>query len=182
VTDSAVIETERLILRNWREADVSPFHAMYQDARVMEHLGPPESLETVGDIVSRLQCQISDHECGFWAMERRGDGRFLGFCGVKPGPEDSPITDKPEIGWRLAHEHWGHGYAREAAEASIEWVWRTLPDDAVWAITVPANARSWSLMERLGMKRQHDLDFDHPNVPDGSPLIRHITYRLGRPR
>lgn len=177
-----MIETERLILRNWCAADAVPFHAMFQDKRVMEHLGPPEDLDTVRDMVARITGQIADHGCGFWAMERRADGRFLGFCGIKPGPEHTPIDDKPEIGWRLAHEHWGKGYAREAAEASIAWTWANLPhDDAIWAITVPENARSQALMERLGMKRQHELDFDHPHLPDGSPLIRHITYRLGRP-
>ena len=175
-----MIETERLILRNWQESDVVPFHAMYQDARVMAYLGDPETLAAVAATVERITAQIADHGCGFWAVERREDGRFLGFCGVKTGPDDTPIADKPEIGWRLAHDCWGQGFAREAAVATIAWVWENLPDAALWAITTPGNLRSQGLMHRLGMERMPELDFDHPSVPDESPLKRHVTYRLLR--
>lgn len=175
--------TDRLILRNWRPEDAVPFHAMFQDRRVMAHLGPPETLDTVQAMVARITRQIEETGHGFWAVERRSDGRFIGFCGIKPGPAHTPIEDRPEIGWRLAQDCWGQGYASEAARACIAWVWDRLPqDDSVWAITVPANTRSRALMERLGMARQARLDFDHPHLADGSPLIRHITYRLGRPQ
>ena len=93
-----------------------------------------------------------------------------------------PITDEIEIGWRLAHDAWGQGYAREAAEASLAWGWANLPVPTIAAITVPANTRSRGLMERLGMVRVADGDFDHPDVPDGSPLQRHILYRIARSR
>lgn len=174
-------ETERLILRGWRDGDAEPFHAMFQDPRVMEFLGPPETLENVRAIVARIQGDIARTGYWFWAMERKSDRAFMGFCGVKPGPVDTPIEGKTEIGWRLAHPFWGHGFAREAAQASIDWAWANLSTPDIWAITVPGNTRSWGLMERLGMTRRHDLDFDHPNVPDGSPLKRHLTYALSRP-
>lgn len=174
-------ETPRLILRGWRDEDAEPFHAMFQDPRVMEFLGPPETLEGVRAIVARIQGDIAKTGYWFWAMEQKSDGAFMGFCGVKPGPAGTPIAGKTEIGWRMAHPYWGHGFAREAAQASIDWAWANLPASDIWAITVLGNSRSWGLMQRLGMARRHDLDFDHPNVPDGSPLKRHLTYSLSRP-
>ncbi len=178
------IETERLILREWRESDHLPFHAMFLDADVMAFLGPtlelPDSLNVVVAVIARLRATQAEHSCCFWAVERLEDSQFIGFCGVEPGPEATPIENRLEIGWRLARDFWGQGYALEAAKASLSWAFANLKDDSVWAITVPANTRSWGLMERLGMKRQHDMDFDHPNVPDGSPLKQHITYRIGR--
>jgi RimJ/RimL family protein N-acetyltransferase len=175
-----VIETERLILREWRASDADPFYAMCNDARVMEFLGPDMSREEVDAAIARQNDILKRSGHCFWALERRADGAFLGFCGIKPGPPETPIETLPEIGWRLAHAHWGRGYAREAATASIRWCWANLADDTVWAITVRQNYRSWGLMERLGMTRCHDLDFNHPMVPDGSPIERHITYSIRR--
>jgi RimJ/RimL family protein N-acetyltransferase len=178
------IETDRLVLREWRESDLLPFHEMYRDAGVMEFLGPtlelPESINQVAQVIERLQTTQNDHGCCFWALERREDSEFVGFCGVKPGPSDTPIEGRLEIGWRLARAHWGQGYAFEAAKASIEWAFGNRSDESVWAITVLANVRSWGLMERLGMVRHPELDFDHPNVPAGSPLTQHIVYSISK--
>lgn len=174
-----MITTARLILRPWRDADRDPYHALCSDPEVMRFLGPPQSRAESDAAIDRMQAlQAASGYC-FWAVERRADGALLGFCGLKPGP--APIEGKLEIGWRLAREAWGQGYAREAAEASLGWAWRALDVDEVVAITVHANARSWGLMERLGMRRVVDGDFDHPNVPEGSPLKRHILYQIGRP-
>ncbi|MCU6452853.1 GNAT family N-acetyltransferase [Sphingomonas sp. A2-49] len=85
-----------------------------------------------------------------------------------------------EIGWRFEPAHRGHGYAFEAARASLDHVWATTDTDHIVAITVPANAPSWRLMERLGMRRVAGGDFDHPFVPPDSPLHRHILYRIDR--
>jgi RimJ/RimL family protein N-acetyltransferase len=114
-------------------------------------------------------------------MERREDGAFLGFCGIKPGPEGTPIKGEIEIGWRLGHAFWGQGYAREAAQASLDWAWAHLDVPGVAAITTRTNMRSWGLMERLGMTRIPEDDFDHPLVPAESPLRPHITYRIAPP-
>lgn len=91
------------------------------------------------------------------------------------------IEGKVEIGWRLSHDAWGQGYAREAAAASLDWGFANLDTDRIWAITTPGNIRSWGLMERLGLKRHPQLDFEHPNVADDSPLKQHITYSIARP-
>ncbi|MBN8807290.1 MAG: GNAT family N-acetyltransferase [Sphingomonas sp.] len=174
-----MIETDRLILRPWREADIGPFHAMGQDAEVMRYLGPPVTEDEARRTYERVSACQAEHGICFWAIERRGDGVFLGFCGLKPG---APVLADPiEIGWRLRREAWGQGYAREAAAASIAWGWANLDVPTITAITVIANTRSWGLMERLGMTRYPDEDFDHPNVPDGNPLKRHILYRIARP-
>jgi RimJ/RimL family protein N-acetyltransferase len=177
-----MIETERLILRAWKGSDVAPFHAMGNDPQVMEFLGPFLSRADAESAAERQNGNLAALGHCFWAVERREDGAFMGFCGVKPGPAETPIEGEIEIGWRLARPYWGKGYAREAAEASLDWVWANLDVDSVSAITVPGNRRSWGLMERLGMVRAPDDDFDHPNVPVGNPIRRHITYRIARPK
>src|SRR3546814_973320 len=117
----------------------------------------------------------------FWALERQQDSALLGLCGLKHGPPDTPIATCVEIGWRLRSDAWGAGYAREAAEASIAWGWANLACDAIHAITTVANVRSRGLLERLGMKRLPDMDFDHPAVPADSPLRPHVTHVLYYP-
>jgi RimJ/RimL family protein N-acetyltransferase len=175
-----VIETGRLVLRGWRDADRAPFHAMCRDAEVMRYLGglrtPAESDEAVD---RQIALQETLGHC-FWAIERREDGAFLGFCGLKPGPENTPIAADIEIGWRLRRDSWGQGYAREAAQECLSWGWAHLDALEIAAITVPGNVRSWGLMERLGMRRDVATDFDHPSLPEGDPLRAHITYRIGR--
>lgn len=176
-----MIETERLILRGWRDDDVAPFHAMGNDPEVMRYLGPPLTIADAEAARDRMNGLQEDHGYCFWAVERKADGAFLGFCGVKPGPDGTPIAGELEIGWRLRRDAWGQGYAREAAEACLIWAWSNTDAPRIAAITVLNNANSWGLMERLGMIRDHAADFDHPAVPDGSPLKRHLTYRIARP-
>jgi RimJ/RimL family protein N-acetyltransferase len=176
-----MIETQRLILRPWNEGDRAPFHAMCRDPQVMATLGPLMSREQSDALVDRLTGFQREFGYTFWAIERREDQSFLGFCGLKPGALDTPIEGQIEIGWRLASSEWGKGYAREAAQASLDWAWDHLTVAAVMAITARVNVRSWGLMERLGMRRLADLDFDHPQVPEDSDLLPHIVYRADRP-
>jgi len=176
-----VIDTGRLTLRGWRREDHAPFHAMCNDPRVMRFLGPALSDADVTAAIDRQNHLLDSHGYCFWAIERRSDGAFLGFCGIKPGPDGTPIAGEVEIGWRLAHEHWGQGYAREAAQATLDWAWDNLDTPQVAAMTVQANEASWGLMMRLGMQRVVGGDFDHPLVPEGDPLRRHILYRIERP-
>jgi RimJ/RimL family protein N-acetyltransferase len=176
-----VIDTERLILRGWRQEDHVPFHAMGNDPRVMRFLGAALTEAEVTATIERQNQVLDHHGYCFWAIERRTDGEFLGFCGIKPGPAGTPIAGELEIGWRLAHDYWGQGYAREAAQASLDWTWRNLDAPHVAAMTVQANEASWGLMTRLGMHRVIGGDFDHPLVPEGDPLRRHILYRIERP-
>lgn len=173
-----MIETARLRLRPWREADVAPFHAICADPVVMATLGPVMTLAETQALVERcIAMQARDGHC-FWALERREDARLIGWCGVIRGTA-GPVADKAEIGWRLASDCWGHGYASEAARATVDWVFANLLDDAAWAITHIGNTRSRAVMERLGMAYQPALDFDHPRLAADDPLLRHVTYRLG---
>ncbi|URW76673.1 GNAT family N-acetyltransferase [Sphingomonas donggukensis] len=176
-----MIKTERLLLRRWRAADIDPFHAMGQDAEVMRFIGPAMSRADCAAAAERMNAVLDATGTCFWAIERRADGAFLGFCGIKPGPAGTPIADLPEIGWRLRRDAWGAGYAREAAQASIDRAWSEGNAGEIFAITVAANTRSWGLMERLGMARVADSDFDHPALAEDDPLRRHITYRIARP-
>lgn len=177
-----MIETERLILRSWRDEDRAPFLAMCNSPEVMAYLGGPADAAEIDAGIGRIRaCEEANGFC-FWAMERRADQAFLGFCGLKivldPG---LPIGGDIEIGWRLRRDAWGQGYAREAALASLHWAWDNLSVPRVIAMTVPANRRSWGLMERIGMVHRPELDFDHPSFPENHPLHRHIVYAAERP-
>ncbi|MGK2909072.1 MAG: GNAT family N-acetyltransferase [Sphingobium sp.] len=175
------IETPRLILRNWRTSDAAPFQQICSDPAVMEHLGPPMTLAEAQSMVLRVQALQAEVGYCFWAMENRADSALMGFCGVKPGAGGTPIEGLLEIGWRLARTYWGKGLAHEAASATVDWVWANQPADAIWAITTPTNLRSQALMQRLGMVRQDELDFEHQGLPEGDALRPHVTYRLDRP-
>ena len=176
-----MIETERLILRPWEDRDRETLRAQCDDPAVMRFLLPVEDDAAFEAMLGRLSGWQKDHGYTFWVLERRADGVVLGICGLKPGAADTPIENMLEIGWRLGRAHWGQGYAREAARASLDWAWANLEIDEIVAITVQANAGSWGLMERLGMTRDADGDFDHPLVAEGNPLRRHILYRIARP-
>ena len=173
-----MIETERLLLRPWRDADRDPFWAMAQDAEVMRYLPATDRADSDDTIDSMIAAQAEHGYC-FWAMMLKGENRFIGFCGLLP-PHD-PFAEV-EIGWRLESAAWGKGYAKEAAQACLEWAWRELGVASVIAVTVPENERSRGLMLRLGMTRKPEEDFDHPRLQEGDPLRRHVLYRIARPQ
>ena len=175
-----MIETERLILRPWREEDVTEFARVTNTPAVMEFLGGVKEPEAFRDSYARVSASQERNGFCFWIVERRSDKALLGFCGLKVG-NTPPIVGEIEIGWRLREDAWGQGYAREAAEATLAWAWRNLACARVVAITAAGNKRSWGLMERLGMLRLHELDFEHPDVPPGNKAKAHITYTIDRP-
>ena len=171
------IETERLVLRDWREDDFAALHALCNDPAVMRTIGPLLSRQETRTMLGRLQQRRDDFGHTFWAVERREDVRVIGFCGAIRA--DVPIiAGELEIGWRFASECWGQGYATEAAHATIAWLADRYPGEPIYAFTAVINTRSRALMERLGMKRRMDMDFEHPKVPDDSPLKSHVTYQL----
>jgi RimJ/RimL family protein N-acetyltransferase len=177
-----VIETERLSLRPWRDADRAPYLSLCRSQQVMACLGGPSTDAQVDASLVRMRASQERNGFCFWAIERRSDNAFLGFCGLKiADTAGTPIEDEIEIGWRLDEPHWGQGYAREAAQATLRWAWDRLAAPRVIAMTVPANRRSWGLMERIGMKRRAELDFGHPAFPENHPLHRHIVYAAERP-
>lgn len=176
-----MIDTERLILRDWQARDHVPFNAMGRDPAVMEFLGPLQSQADTDAAIARLQAIATAHGHTFWAIERRADAAFLGFCGLKIAPDGiAGIEGAIEIGWRLRRDAWGQGYAHEAAVASLAWGWANRSVDRIVAMTTPGNLRSQALMRRLGMVRRDDLDFDHPALAAGDPLRPHVVFEILR--
>jgi ribosomal-protein-alanine N-acetyltransferase len=174
------IETERLLLRPWRNADLDAFAEMNADLRVMEHFRSTSSREQSEAAMSHIRGHFDRHGYGFWAVEVKGGDPFIGFVGLGAVSFDAHFTPAVEIGWRLAHASWGKGYASEAARASLRFAFVEAGLDEVVSFTVPANHRSISVMERIGMHRAGADDFDHPCIPAGHPLRRHLLYRLRR--
>ena len=172
-----MIETDRLLLRPWRDEDRAPFWAMAHDREVMRYFAATDRIENDRLIDRQIERQAMHGYC-LWAMELKAEKRFIGYCGMLP-PHD-PFVEI-EIGWRLESAAWGKGYAKEGAAACLDWAWRELGAASVIAVTVPANERSWGLMLRLGMTRDPGEDFDHPHLPDGDPLRRHVLYRINCP-
>jgi len=177
-----IAETERLIIRPWRDADRSDYLETCNTERVTTHLGGPAKVEDIDASIGRIRKSQDDNGFCFWAVERKSDGAFLGYCGLKIArDEGTPIEGDVEIGWRLREDAWGQGYAVEAARACLVWAWANLDVDRIVAITVFANKASWSVMERLGMTRRPDLDFAHPSFAPDHPLSAHLTYVMERP-
>ncbi|MDR7062153.1 MULTISPECIES: GNAT family N-acetyltransferase [unclassified Sphingopyxis] len=174
-----MIVTERLVMRSWRDEDVAPFQAICSDPEVMATLGPPLDMDATQALIERVKAREAEHGHSFWALERREDARLIGWCGVIRG-DMGPVADKVEIGWRLARDCWGAGFASEAARGAIAWSFANLPDDEILAITWQGNVRSRAVMERLGMQYCADLDFDHPGLAADNPLRPHVTYSLSR--
>lgn len=178
-----MIETPRLILRPWREADKPVFEAIINTPAMMEHFGgvwPTGGHDALIDM--QIAKQARDGHC-MWAVEHRSDGALIGICGVRIADHyiDLPITGELEIGWRIAQPFWGRGIAREAAEASIGWGWANTAAPRIAAWTTIENRRSRGLMERLGMARRADLDFVHPRFEPGNPFGAMIVYTIDRP-
>jgi RimJ/RimL family protein N-acetyltransferase len=144
----------------------------------MEFIGPPQTRAEADAAIDRQNGFLDRLGYCFRAIERREDGALLGFCGLKPGAAGTPIEGEVEIGWRLGRSHWGSGYAREAAEASLGWGWAHLDVPTIAAITTVDNFRSQRLMKRLGMQRAPKGDFDHPEAIER--LRGHVTYRIAR--
>jgi RimJ/RimL family protein N-acetyltransferase len=173
-----MIETERLRLREWRDADLAPFADLCADPVVREHfpatLTPEQSAEWAG----RIRQHFARHGYGLWAVERGNRAPFIGYLGLSVVGFEAHFTPAVEIGWGFARTAWGRGYASEAARAVLRHGFERLGLAEVVSFSVPANTRSWGLMKGIGMQRNPLEDFDHPALPEGHPLRRHVLYRL----
>lgn len=174
------LETERLLLREWRDEDGPPFAAVNADPGVMEHFRGTLDQSESDALVGRIAAHWTTDGHGLWAVERKADGRFIGFVGLTRPTFEAAFTPCVEIGWRLAPEAWGHGFATEAARAALRFGFERLQLDEIVSFTVPANTRSRAVMERIGMARDPADDFQHPGLPDDHPLREHVLYRLPR--
>ncbi|MDF1597182.1 MAG: GNAT family N-acetyltransferase [Acidimicrobiia bacterium] len=172
------IRTDRLILRRWRESDREPFAVMNADPEVMRHMVAPLSRDKSDAFIERIEEGFKIWGFGLWAVELKGVGDFVGFTGLWPTSFDAHFTPAIEIGWRLDRGSWGEGYATEAARGALGFGFEGAGLEEVVSFTIPANVRSIAVMERLGMTHDPADDFDHPSIPAGSPLRRHVLYRM----
>jgi ribosomal-protein-alanine N-acetyltransferase len=168
------LRTARLLLRQWRDEDIAAFAELSADPAVMEHLMP------LPGWVARKRAHWEEHGFGQWVVEIPGEASFIGVVGLETVSYEAPFTPAVEVAWRLARTYWGRGYATEAAQAALDYGFNELRLMEIVAITVPDNWRSRRVMERLGMARSPEDDFDHPRLPEG-PLKRHVLYRLRNP-
>ena len=174
-----MIRTARLLLRQWRDEDFSPYAAMNADPVVREYFGGVQSREDSDASAARVRRHIDEHGFGFWAAELPGEAPFVGFVGLKHLPTDVPFAPGVEIGWRLARAYWGRGLATEGALASREHGFGVLRLAEIVAYAAAANARSTAVMERIGMQRGET--FEHAEFPPGHPLRPHVVYRVAAP-
>jgi ribosomal-protein-alanine N-acetyltransferase len=175
------LRTPRLLLREWRDEDREPFAAMSADPEVMAGYAAPLTDRAASDAwIERMRAHLAEHGFAYWAVELPSAAELIGAIGLSRVRFQAPFTPAVEIGWRLARPFWGQGYALEAALATIEDGFFRLGLDEIVGFTVPANTRSWRVMQRLGMTREPSTDFDHPGIPEGHPMRRHVVYRIRR--
>jgi RimJ/RimL family protein N-acetyltransferase len=174
------LETERLLLRHWKEEDREPFYQLNADPRVMEFM--PECLTRVesDQLLERINEHFRIYGFGLFAAELRQRRSFIGFVGLARPSFGAHFTPCVEIGWRLSADHWGRGLATEAARAVAQYAFGELALDELVSFTVPENVRSRGVMEKIGMTHDTADDFDHPHLPAGHPLRGHVLYRLRR--
>lgn len=175
-----MIETERLILRAFREEDRAPFAAINGDPRVSDWLGGPISVDQSNATLDRINAHIAAHGYGFFAAERKADGRLVGMIGLQPVRDDLPPAPAVELGWRLAPDAQGTGLATEGAAAVLAWGFANLGRDALIAFTAESNLRSQAVMTRIGMRHEPARDFDHPGLAADHPLRRHVVFVAAR--
>jgi RimJ/RimL family protein N-acetyltransferase len=173
--------TERLLLRQWRASDREPFAELNADPRVMEFF--PTLLDRAASDAGfdRLRAKIEERGWGLWAVELRATNSFIGFVGLQVPTAPLPFGPCVEVAWRLAHAYWGNGYATEAAKGTLRVGFERLALEEIVSFTAVINRKSRAVMERLGMQ-EAEATFQHPSVPEGSPLREHCLYRLTRQR
>ena len=191
------LSSNRLILRPWRDSDLEPFARLNDDPAVMEFMPKRLTRDESDTFAARIRAVIEQRGWGLWAVEVRAGAAgaaqesggprtpvaaeengvpFIGYVGLSVPNFEASFTPCVEIGWRLAREHWGRGYASEAAAVCLRFAFEKLRLEEIVSFTVPLNKRSIGVMERIGMTRNADDDFDHPKLPSDHPLRRHVLY------
>ncbi len=173
-----MIETERLLLRPWQDCDIAPFAEMNRDRKVMRYF--PELMTDAQTAASVERARSNARKFGYWFLPvvEKQTGEFVGMCGIAQVLFDAHFTPAIEIGWRLAHAHWGKGYATEAAMAWLNYGFRDLGLAEIVSFTVANNMRSISVMRRIGMMPHPEADFMHPSIDPTSALAGHVLYQI----
>lgn len=175
-----VIETDRLLLRAWQQADRQPFAEMNADERVMEYFLKPLTSSESDGLVDYIERHFEKHRFGLWAVEVKSTKTFAWFIGLLVPDFEAHFTPCVEIGWRLAYPFWGQGYATEGARAVLDFAFNVAQLDEVVSMTTIENLKSRRVMEKLGMTYDVDDDFEHPSLPEGHPLRTQVLYRLSK--
>jgi RimJ/RimL family protein N-acetyltransferase len=176
------LQTERLLMRRWTDADRAPFARLNADSEVARYLnGPMRSVDSDA-LIDRIEAGFEANGFGLWAVEVAATGEFIGFTGLARPRFRAHFMPAVEVGWRLARPAWGHGYATEAASAALAYGFGPAGLDEIVSFTTRANARSRAVMDRLGMVHDEADDFDHPSLAESDPLRSHVLYRLTRGR
>ena len=175
-----ILGTERLILRQWCAEDIEPFKAMNADPRVTAALGIKPDPSGISALIEGIATSFAQNGFGLWAVEVRGGAPFIGFTGLSVPRFEAHFTPAVEVGWRLAFDYWGKGYATEGASAALDFGFRTVGLEEIVSFASVANIRSHAVMKRLGMGHNPHDDFDYPGLDPADPLCRHLLYRLKR--
>ncbi|HKX68158.1 MAG TPA: GNAT family N-acetyltransferase [Intrasporangium sp.] len=175
MVEPITLVTQRLQLRPWRESDRDPFAMLNADPRVMEHFPSTLDRERSDALVDRIEAEFAEQGWGLWAVEVVDGAEFCGFIGMAAA-EHALGRPAIEVGWRLAHEHWGHGYAPEGGLACLRFAFDDLGLDEIVSFTVPANVNSRRVMEKIGLHLVGDIE--HQGLPPDSPHRHHVLYAL----
>jgi len=175
-----MLTTSRLLLRRWQTSDLAPFATLNADVEVMRYFPYRLSRQASDAFVEHIEANFEQYGFGLWAVELQATGAFIGFIGLKEANFRAHFTPKIEVGWRLSRHYWGHGYATEGAKRALEYGFETAGLDEIVSFTATGNQRSAAVMARLGMTHREEDDFDHPALPRGHMLQRHMLYRLSK--
>jgi RimJ/RimL family protein N-acetyltransferase len=176
-----VLTTGRLVLRPFTDVDREPFFALNTHPQVVEALGSAPTRAESDAMIERYAEELDREGWGLWAVVEAGGAPFVGMVGLHRVNASLPCAPAVEVGWRLHPDHWGHGYATEAAAASLDYGFGKAGLDEIIAFTTTLNTRSQAVMERIRMVHDPEGDFDHPHLLEGSPLRRHLLYRAAAP-
>ncbi|AVX26259.1 GNAT family acetyltransferase [Pseudomonas syringae pv. atrofaciens] len=172
------LDSARLRMRQWRDDDLPAFARMSADPRVMRHFPKPLSHLESAAMIGRLRGHFAELGFGLWALERKDTSEFIGFTGLHVVGFKAPFTPAVEIGWRLAYDHWGLGFASEAAWTALGCGFERLELKEIVSFTAVNNQPSQKVMQAIGMQQDESGSFDHPNLEDGHPLKPHVLYRI----
>jgi len=179
VTIPESFSTKRLLLRRWSDRDLAHFASLNADSKVVEFL-PAAMTRADSDLFvqERVETHFAEYGYGPWAVQRLDTGDFIGYVGLMWQTFDAAFTPALEVGWRLSRQNWGNGYATEAARESLRIAFDVLGEEEVVSMTVPQNIKSIAVMQRIGMTRDPIDDFEHPRLPMGHRLRRHVLHRM----
>lgn len=177
---AAALRTERLILRPWRDEDLEPFAAMNADPEVMRYFQSTLDRPASARLIDRIREHFAQHGFGPWAIEIPEVAPFIGFTGLLVPDFDAFFTPCVEVLWRVAREHWGRGYAPEAAREAMRYGFEQAGLEEIVSYSVEGNRASRRVMEKLGMRRNPEEDFEHPKLEPGHPLRPHVLYRISK--